>query len=156
MTDRLSHIELDLGEAPPPSPELQQEQQVAIFDLIEENSFALPGAPSGPYNLTLGRSGSRLSFDLAASGAQAAQFDLSLGPLRQIVKDYGQICASYYEAVKTAGAAEIETLDDARRGIHHEGARELRERLEGKAEVDPETARRLFTLVCVLLSEDRP
>nr|WP_138468312.1 UPF0262 family protein [Poseidonocella sp. HB161398] len=153
MTDRLSHIELDLGEAAPPSPEMLQEQQVAIFDLIEENSFALPDAPRGPYVLTLSRTGSRLGFDLASGGAPAAQFELSLGPLRQIVKDYGQICASYYEAVKTARASEIETLDDARRGIHREGARELRERLEGKAAVDAETARRLFTLVCVLLAE---
>lgn len=155
MTQSLAHIELDLGDARPPSPELMQEQRVAIFDLLEENSFALPaGAPEGPYVLTLGRAGSRLSFHLTAGGAEAAGFELSLGPLRQIVKDYSQICASYYEAVKTAGAAEIEALDEARRGIHHEGARALADRLDGRAMVDTETARRLFTLVCVLLTED--
>lgn len=154
MTDKLIHIELDPGDGLLPSPEQQQEQQVAIFDLLEDNSFALPdGAPGGPYLLNLGRSGSRLSFNVTANGAAAAEFILSLGPLRQIVKDYQQICESYYEAVKTAGAGEIETLDDARRGIHHEGAVALQNRLSGKAEVDTETARRLFTLVCVLLAE---
>lgn len=153
MTDRLEHIELDLGDAMP-SPEMEQEQRVAIFDLVEENSFALPeGAIAGPFTLTLGRDGSRLTFSLTAGAAQAAQFDLSLGPVRQIVKDYHQICDSYYEAVKTAAASEIEALDDARRGIHLEGAKALQERLDGKAVVDEGTAKRLFTLVCVLMSE---
>ena len=152
MTARLSHIELDLGDALP-SPEMQQEQAVAIYDLVEENSFALPDGPEGPYVLTLGKDGSRLTFALAANGAEAAQFDLSLGPVRQVVKDYGDICESYYEAVKTAKASEIEALDDARRAIHHEGAKALQERLEGKAIVDTDTARRLFTLVYVLLNE---
>lgn len=154
MTAHLIHIELAPGDGVLPSPEQQQEQQVAIFDLLEENSFAIPaGGPDGPYVLTLGRTGSRLSFDVTANGTAAANFDLSLGPLRQIVKDYNQICESYYEAVKTAGAGEIEALDDARRGIHREGALALQERLSGRAEVDPETARRLFTLVCVMLTE---
>lgn len=153
MTARLAHIEVDLGDAPAPSPELRQEQQVAVFDLLEENSFALPdGAPPGPYALILGRDGPRLTFHLTAAQAPAASFDLALGPLRQIVKDYHDICSSYYEAVKTAGASEIESFDEARRGIHHEGARVLQGRLAGKAEVDLETARRLFTLVCVILS----
>ncbi|MBE3636709.1 UPF0262 family protein [Mangrovicoccus algicola] len=161
MTDRLSHIDLDPGEAGSPSPQMLQEQQVAVFDLLEENSFALPDGPPGPYRLVLGRSGSRVSFDLTvadgvADGVRAGRFDLSLGPLRQVVKDYGEICAGYYEAVKTARASEIEALDDARRAIHREGARALVEGLAGKAAVDAETARRLFTLVCVLLSEDRP
>ncbi|MGB0905558.1 MAG: UPF0262 family protein, partial [Mangrovicoccus sp.] len=106
--------------------------------------------------LTLGRSEGRLSFDLTTeAGAAAAEFKLSLGQVRQVVKDYDQICTSYYEAVKTAAAGEIETLDEARRAIHAEGARMLQERLEGKAEVDGETARRLFTLVCSLMAEPK-
>lgn len=150
----LIQIELDLGDALP-SPELEQEQRVAIFDLVEENSFALPeGAPQGPYSLTLGRAGSRLAFHLTAGGADAAQFELSFGPMRQVVKDYHQICDSYYDAVKTAAASEIEALDDARRGIHREGAHALMDRLDGKAVVDEGTARRLFTLVCVLMADD--
>ncbi|MGB0661257.1 MAG: UPF0262 family protein [Mangrovicoccus sp.] len=156
MTNRLSHIDIDLSGALPLSAELEQEQKVAIFDLLEENSFGLPGAPEGPYRLTLGRSEGRLSFDLTTeAGAAAAEFKLSLGQVRQVVKDYDQICTSYYEAVKTAAAGEIETLDEARRAIHAEGARMLQERLEGKAEVDGETARRLFTLVCSLMAEPK-
>ena len=154
MTARLSHIELDLGDGPTPTPEMQQEQAVAVYDLVEENSFALPEGPTGPYALTLGRQGSRLKFALTAGGAEAAQFDLTLGPVRQVVKDYSAICESYYEAVKTSKASEIEALDDARRAIHLEGAKSLMERLDGKAIVDETTARRLFTLVCVLLSDD--
>ena len=81
---------------------------------------------------------------------KAAEFHLSLSPFRQVVKDYWQICESYFDAVKTMPPSQIETIDMARRGIHNEGARILAERLEGKAEVDNDTARRLFTLVCVL------
>ncbi len=154
MTARLAQIDVDLGDALPPSPQLIQEQQVAVFDLLEENRFALPaGAPDGPYALTLRRAGGRLSFDLRAGVDPAGAFEVSLGPMRQIVKDYHGICATYYEAVKTAGPGEIETLDEARRAIHGEGAQALQERLEGKAEVDTATAKRLFTLVCVLLSD---
>ena len=81
---------------------------------------------------------------------QAAEFHLSLGPFRQVVKDYFQICESYFEAVKTMPPIQIETIDMARRGIHNEGARVLQERLSGKAQIDELTARRLFTLICVL------
>jgi uncharacterized protein (UPF0262 family) len=81
---------------------------------------------------------------------QAAEFQLALGPFKQVVKDYYQICASYFEAVKSLPPSQIETIDMARRGIHNEGARILQDRLEGKAEIDTDTARRLFTLICVL------
>ena len=80
----------------------------------------------------------------------AGEFHLSLGPFRQVVKDYFQICESYFDAVKTLPPSQIETIDMARRGIHNEGARVLQERLEGKVDVDYDTARRLFTLICVL------
>ncbi len=153
---RIAAIHLDDTGLPPPTPEIEQERRVAVFDLLEDNSFALPSregraAPPGPYDLTLSIRERRLVFGVAANGGgQAAEFHLSLGPFRQVVKDYFQICESYFDAVKTLPPSQIETIDMARRGIHNEGARVLQERLEGKAEVDIDTARRLFTLICVL------
>ncbi len=152
----ISHIELDDSNLPPPTPEIEQERKVAMFDLLEENSFSLPprdgrAVPDGPYHLNLSIRDKRLVFDIATEDAtKAAEFHLSLGPFRQVVKDYFQICASYFDAVKTMPPSQIETIDMARRGIHNEGSRVLQERLEGKAEVDTDTARRLFTLICVL------
>ncbi|MGR3593850.1 uncharacterized protein (UPF0262 family) [Limimaricola soesokkakensis] len=147
---RIAEIRLhDAGQTP--TPEIEQERRVAVFDLLEENSFALPGRDTGPYHLSLGIREKRLVFDVAnTEGERAAEFHLSLGPFRQVVKDYFQICESYYDAVKTLPPSQIETIDMARRGIHNEGARVLQERLEGKADVDTDTARRLFTLICVL------
>ncbi len=153
---RISHIELDDRNLPPPTPEIDQERKVAIYDLIEQNSFALPGReergmPDGPYNLGLAIRDKRLVFDVnTEAGEKAAEFHLSLSPFRQVVKDYYQICESYFTAVKTLPPSQIETIDMARRGIHNEGSRVLQERLAGKAEVDTDTARRLFTLICVL------
>lgn len=153
---RISQIDLDDRNLPPPTPEIEQERRVAIFDLIEDNSFALPArgeraAPEGPYHLGLAIRDKRLVFDVASeAGEKAAEFHLSLSPFRQVVKDYYQICESYFTAVKTLPPSQIETIDMARRGIHNEGARILQERLEGKAEIDDATSRRLFTLICVL------
>ena len=154
MTARLSQILLDARSGRAPSPEIAQEQAVAIFDLLEDNSFAPCDAAPGPYRLTLGLTGSRLNFDLAGdAGGPVTQFTLSLGELRQIVKDYGAICESYREAVRSQPPAEIERLDEARRAIHAEGATTLRDLLQGRAETDEATARRLFTLVCALAAE---
>ncbi len=153
---RISQIELDDRNLPPPTAEIEQERKVAIFDLIEENSFSLPERDDrlvvdGPYHLGLAIREKRLVFDLETeTGQKAAEFHLSLSPFRQVVKDYYQICESYFSAVKTLPPSQIETIDMARRGIHNEGSRVLQERLEGKAEVDTDTARRLFTLICVL------
>ena len=152
----ISQIDLDDGNLPPPTPEIEQERRVAMFDLMEENSFTLPArdgreVPAGPYKLGLAIREKRLVFDIATEADEkAAEFHLSVSPFRQVVKDYFQICKSYFDAVKTAAPSQIETIDMARRGIHNEGARILQERLEGKAEVDDDTARRLFTLICVL------
>ncbi|WP_425099928.1 UPF0262 family protein [Tropicibacter sp. S64] len=152
----IAHIVLDDGGLPPPTPEIEQERRVAMFDLMEENSFSLPArddrvVPKGPYNLGLSIREKRLVFDVTTeSHEKAAEFHLSLSPFRQVVKDYFAICKSYFDAVKTLPPSQIETIDMARRGIHNEGARILQERLEGKAEVDDATARRLFTLICVL------
>ena len=152
----ISRICLDDTNLPPPTPEIDQERKVAIFDLLESNSFALPARdeappPKGPFQLELSIRDRRLVFDLTTEEkVKAAEFHLSLGPFRQVVKDYFQICESYFEAVKTLPPSQIETIDMARRGIHNEGARVLQERLNGKADIDEQTARRLFTLICIL------
>ncbi|OYU19162.1 MAG: hypothetical protein CFE34_06755 [Rhodobacteraceae bacterium PARR1] len=156
MTNRICHIEIDERGLARPTPEIEQERRVAIFDLLEDNSFTLPvredrAIVPGPYRLGLAIREGRLVFDLATeAGDKAAEFHLSLGPFRQVVKDYFQICESYFDAVKRLPPSQIEAIDMARRGIHNEGARVLQERLEGKADVDRDTARRLFTLICVL------
>ncbi|ETW11185.1 hypothetical protein ATO8_18565 [Roseivivax marinus] len=152
----IAQIALDDAALPPPTPEIEQERRVAMYDLMEQNRFSLPprnghAVPEGPYSVGLAIREKRLVFDVATEGGEhAAAFHLSLSPFRQVVKDYFSICKSYYDAVKTLPPSQIETIDMARRGIHDEGARILRERLEGKAEIDEDTARRLFTLVCVL------
>ncbi len=153
---KIIHIKLDDSALPPPTPEIEQERKVAMFDLLEDNSFVLPkrddrSVPDGPYRLGLSIRQKRLVFEIATEDTnEAGEFHLSLGPFRQVVKDYFQICESYFDAVKSAAPSQIETIDMARRGIHNEGARILAERLEGKADVDNDTARRLFTLICVL------
>ena len=152
----LIHIEIDDATLPTPTPEIEQERKVAMFDILEENSFNLPSGsdktyPKGPYRLGLAIREKRLVFRIETEDQQkAAEFHLSLSPFRQVVKDYWAICESYYDAVKNMPPSQIETIDMARRGIHDEGARILEERLYGKAEVDSHTARRLFTLMCVM------
>jgi uncharacterized protein (UPF0262 family) len=154
--DRLIGITLDDRGLPAPTPEVEQERSVAIFDLLEDNRFALPprdgrAVPPGPYRLHLAIRDRRLVFDLATeAGEKAGEFHLSLTPFNQVVKDYFQICEAYFDAVKHLPAARIEAIDMGRRGIHDEGSRVLLERLEGKVETDLATARRLFTLICVL------
>lgn len=153
---RIVHIEIDDSNLPPPTPEIEKERRVAVFDLLEGNHFSLPARsdkdlPSGPYRVGLSVKEKRLVFDIQTETMQkAAEFHLSLSPFRQVVKDYWSICESYYDAVKNMPPSQIETIDMARRGIHNEGARILTERLAGKADVDNDTARRLFTLICVL------
>ena len=149
---RLTHIEIDDSGLPTPTPEIEQERKVAVFDLLEDNTFKLPrDDENGPYKLNLSIKERRLVFDVnTEADEKAAEFHLSLGPFRQVVKDYFQICESYFEAVKRLPPSQIEAIDMARRGIHNEGSRVLQERLEGKVEIDTDTSRRLFTLICVL------
>ena len=154
--NRICQIEIDEKGLARPTPEIEQERRVAIYDLLEENSFALPPRADrvtveGPYRVLLAIREGRLVFEIATEDAEkVAEFHLSLGPFRQVVKDYFQICESYFDAVKRLPPSQIEAIDMARRGIHNEGASILQERLEGKAVVDTDTARRLFTLICVL------
>ena len=153
---RICDIELDDSNLPPPTPEIEQERKVAMFDLLEDNSFELPArdervAPAGPYRVGLAIREKRLVFDIRTeAGEKAAEFHLSLSPFKQVVKDYFQICESYYDAIKRLSPAQIETIDMARRGLHNEGSDLLAQRLEDKVEMDKSTARRLFTLICVL------
>ncbi len=146
----ISHIELDDKHIPPPTSEIEKERRVALYDLLEENKFEVPSV-SGPYHLILSIKEKRLVFEVSKEDrSPVIEFHLSLSPFRQVVKDYWAICESYYDAVKNLPPGQIETIDMARRGIHDEGARILLERLDGKANINNDTSRRLFTLICVL------
>ncbi len=148
--NRLIHVEIDDAGLPVPTPEIDQERKVAVFDLLEENQFTLPNQP-GPYRMNLAIKERRLVLDVRdENDAPLQAFLLSLSPFRQVVKDYFQICAAYFDAVKRLPPSQIEAIDMGRRGIHDEGGRILEERLEGKVDLDKATARRLFTLICVL------
>jgi uncharacterized protein (UPF0262 family) len=153
MIDRLIAVEIDESIGRSISPEAEHERKAAIFDLLEDNSFKLSNGVVGPYHLILANLENRLVFDVRNQAQEnIVAFGLSMTPFRRIVKDYFEICGSYYDAIRTANPSQIETIDMARRGLHNEGSEILRERLKGKAEMDLDTARRLFTLVCALLS----
>ena len=147
---RIIDIVLDEESVARRSPEVEHERAVALFDLREENDFALVGTP-GPYRLRIGIFEQRLVFDVRDEGdTKLRDIVLSLTPFRKVVKDYFLICESYYAAIKKLSPSQIEALDMGRRGLHDEGSELLRERLAGKIEVDHDTARRLFTLICAL------
>ena len=152
---RISHIELDEATILWRSADIEQERRVAIFDLIEENRFkplrAFAAGHEGPYRLRLSVPDGRLQFDVAEPGGVLVETQiLGLGRFRRPIRDYMAICDSYYQAIRKASAAEIETIDMARRGIHNGGAELLIECLENKVAIDFETARRLFTLIAAL------
>jgi uncharacterized protein (UPF0262 family) len=147
---RLCDVTLDesIGRS---TPDVEHERAVAIFDLIEENSFHPVGHAGGPYKLNLSLVDAKLVFDIKTEGGDpVATHILSLTPFRRIVKDYFMICESYYEAIRSSTPSQIEAIDMGRRGIHNDGSQTLMDRLKGKIEIDFDTARRLFTLVCVL------
>lgn len=150
-TDRLIDLTLDqsIGRS---TPDVEHERAVAIFDLLEDNRFKPVGDTGvGPYQLKLSVVEGKLVFLITReNGDDVATHILSLGPFKRIVRDYYMICESYYEAIKTAAPGQIETIDMARRGVHNDGSETLQTRLDGKIEVDFDTARRLFTLICVL------
>ena len=133
---KIVHIDIDDSALPPPTPEIEQERKVAMFDLLEENTFALPKrddrkVPDGPYHVDLSIRDKRLVFDIdTEKGDKAAEFHLSLSPFRQVVKDYWAICESYFDAVKNLPPAQIETIDATRRDLHDEAAQALRLKLE--------------------------
>jgi len=133
------------------TPDVEHERAVAIFDLIEENSFEPVGHAGGPYKLSISLVDAKLVFTIKTESDEAvATHILSLTPFRRIIKDYFMICESYYEAIRSSTPSQIEAIDMGRRGIHNDGSQTLMDRLSGKIKVDFDTARRLFTLVCVL------
>lgn len=148
---RLVDVELDASIARS-TPDVEHERAVAIFDLIEENSFK-PASDEGegPYRLKLSLVDAKLVFSVSREdGSPVVTHILSLTPFRRVVKDYFLICESYYDAIRSSTPSQIEAIDMGRRGLHNEGSQTLMDRLAGKIEVDFNTARRLFTLVCVL------
>ena len=148
---RLVKITLDEGSIGRSSQDIEHERAVAIYDLIEDNSFAPVDDDGGPYALHLSITENRLVFDIRQQdGTPLMAHLLSLTPFRKIVKDYFMICDSYYKAIRTATPTQIEAIDMGRRGLHNEGSELLKERLKEKIDVDFDTARRLFTLICVL------
>ena len=152
MKHRLVGVELDEESIGRSNPDVEHERKIAIYDLLEQNSFAPVGhEDDGPFSLRLSVTGSRLVFDIRSEDRNPVVAHLfSLSPLRRIVKDYYLICDSYYQAIRTATPDKIEAIDMGRRGVHNEGSRVLMDRLKGKVKVDLDTARRLFTLICVL------
>jgi len=154
MTDRrLISIDIDDNTLAASGPEVEHERRVAIFDLIESNSFGVIGHAGGPYTLKLSAQERRLAFEIGLEGGDHVHtFVLSMSPFRGVIRDYFMICESYYDAIRTMTPGQIEAIDMARRGIHNEGSELFAERLEGKIEVDFDTSRRLFTLICALHS----
>jgi uncharacterized protein (UPF0262 family) len=150
--ERIVDVELDEGSVVRWNPEIDHERNVAIFDLLESNHFEPVGDYSGPYALRLAVEENRIVFDIRAaeSGEQLGRVLLPQAVLRRVIKDYFKQCESYFEAIRTARPGQIEALDMGRRGLHNEGSEILMDRLAGKIHMDFETARRLFTLVCVL------
>jgi uncharacterized protein (UPF0262 family) len=152
---RIIHIELDEATILWRNADIEQERRIAIYDLIEDNSFkplrAWNAGYTGPYRLKLSVSDGRLAMDIADEQDNLLEtLLLGLGRFRRPIREYFAICESYYQAIRKATAQEIETIDMARRGLHDQAAELLVERLEGKVETDFPTARRLFTLICVL------
>jgi uncharacterized protein (UPF0262 family) len=148
---RLAGIVLDEATVVRRTREIEQEREIAIYDLLESNSFTPVGSSGGPYHLVLAIEENRLVFDIRLEAdAPHGKVMLSLTPFRKVIKDYFIICESYYKAIRNAPPSQIEALDMGRRGLHDEGSKLLQERLVGKIELDFDTARRLFTLICVL------
>jgi len=149
--NRLVAVTLDEASISSSNRDIEHERAVAVYDLIEENSFAPVGHDDGPYALTLGITENRLVLDIRReNGKPVIAHLLSLSPFKRIVKDYFLICDSYYKAIRTSTPSQIEAIDMGRRGLHNEGSELLMERLKEKIEIDFDTARRLFTLICVL------
>lgn len=149
--NRLIKVVLDEGSLGRGTPDQEHERAIAIYDLIEMNSFALPERDHGPYQLNISLVERKLALDIRSSDGQPVILHyLSLTPLNRVIKDYEMICESYYEAIRVSSPSQIEAIDMGRRGLHNEAAELLRERLNGKVTLDSDTARRLFTLIFAL------
>ena len=150
-TQRLVSVLLDAASIERGTPDQEHERLTAIYDLVEENEFALPDGRAGPFALHISMMSGRLAFDIRTEdGRHIITHGLSLSPFRRVIKDYFMICESYYEAIRTATAEQIEAIDMGRRGIHNEAAEIVIERLKDKVSIDFQTARRIFTLLAAL------
>lgn len=153
MSDDHYIVELNIDEdsLPATSPDMIHERRVAVFDLLEENTFRPLESERGPYVVNLVRQDNKLIFEIQRSnGAPRPNISLSLNPFRRVIKDYFMICESYHNAIRTAMPAQIEAIDMGRRGLHNEGSRMLTDSLRNSVDIDFQTSRRLFTLVCAL------
>jgi len=147
---RITAVTLDNESLVRWSAEVEHERRVAMFDLLEANHFRVLDGPAGPYELHLALKDATLVIEVRPHENENVELRLPIRPFRAVVKDYFIVCESYYNAIKTATPSRIESLDMARRGLHNEGSQQLIDALAGKIEMDENTARRLFTLVCVL------
>jgi uncharacterized protein (UPF0262 family) len=146
-------IELDERSFLRRRPEVEHEREVALFDLLEENTFTLKGegACPAPYHLRLALREDRLVFDVRDTGdAPQKEVVLAIRPFRMVIKDYFLVCESYFDAIKTSSPSQIEAIDMGRRALHNEGAQMLAERLRDHVDLDYDTSRRFFTLLCIL------
>ncbi len=148
--ERIAAIELDEKSIARWTPEVEHERNVAIFDLLEDNRFELTTGRNGPYRMLLSLRDATLVFTLEDSAGDTIELTLSAKPLRRVIKDYFMICESYFGAIRGAAPGRIEAIDMARRGLHNEGAEILQDAMADRVNMDNNTARRLFTLVCVL------
>jgi uncharacterized protein (UPF0262 family) len=148
-THRLQSVVIDEESLAAVSRDQEQERQIAVFDLLEDNSFEPDGAEGGPYDLRMALLENRLVLDVRGPGYERRHI-LSLSPFRALIRDYFMICESYYQAIRNSTPTQIEVLDMGRRGLHNEASELLRARLAGKVGTDLDTARRLFTLICAL------
>jgi uncharacterized protein (UPF0262 family) len=149
--NRLAEVVLDEKTIPRGAADVDHERAVAIFDLIEENAFAVPGRDDGPYALGISQEESKLTFDVStAAGELAASIVVSMTPFRPLLKDYFLVCETYYSAIRTASPRQIEAIDRERTKLHNEGAELMAQRLTGTIDIDQATARRLFALVSAL------
>lgn len=148
---RISNIVLDERSVIRRSPQVEHERKVAIYDLIEDNVFSPVEKINGPFNLILRIEENRLVFNVCnENNDQQITFSLSLNAFRSLIREYFMVCESYYHAIKSSSPSQIEAIDVGRRSLHNEGAQLLKERLHDKVEINERTARRLFTLLCVL------
>ena len=148
--NRLAKVSLDEASIARGNPDQEHERAIALFDILEDNAFTIPGR-EGPYALTLGLVENKLSFAITTvDGEPVITHLLSLTPFRRVIRDYEMICESYYNAIRTASPTQIEAIDMGRRGLHNEASETLKQRLEGKVDLDHDTARRLFTLIFAL------
>jgi uncharacterized protein (UPF0262 family) len=151
--ERLVKIELDDVAGPRRSAEAEQERAIAIYDILEENQFGVP-EHMGPFHLYLKLEGRHVHFDIRnVDDIEIAQFFMAMGPMRRVIRDYFHVCDTYYDAIRNKSPSQIQAIDMGRRALHNEGSELLQVRLEGKVMTDFKTARRLFTLICVLQSK---